>query len=201
MPTAQRLILASSSAGRRDLLTKARFRFDVQPSGVDEPPYVGFPNPRAFVQHLAYLKAQAVAARTTDAALILAADSVAWCGGEVLLKPEGRDDARRILTKLAGTTHELWTGVCLWRKADDLQFTWQEASTLTMRPWQPGELDAYLATNAWEGHSGGYAIEEEGPDPYLTVVNGTISNVVGLPVETLTHVLGWLAPELLPPAG
>jgi septum formation protein len=196
MPTPHRLILASASEGRRYLLSRAGWVFEVQPSGVDEPPFAGFPSPRSFVQHVAWLKAAAVAERSA-AGLILAADSIAWHEGEVIGKPADRDDARRILLKLAGTTHELWTGACLWRRPDDWQICFQEASTVEMRTWTTAELNAYLDSGIWEGKSGAYGIQEQG-DPYVRIVRGSVSNVIGLPMETLSGVLASLG---LPPPG
>ncbi len=163
---------------------------------MDEPPFIGFPGPRAFVQHVAWLKAEAVAQRVAEG-YVLAADSIAWHGGDVIGKPTDEADARRILERLGGTTHELWTGVCLWRRPDDWHICWQEKSLVEMRRWTPTELDAYLASGVWEGKSGAYGIQD-GNDPYVTVRAGSHSNVIGLPLETLRSVLTWLAPGLLP---
>ena len=101
-------------------------------------------------------------------------------------------DARRILRALSGTTHELWTGVCLWRRPDDMQLAWQEVSRVAMKTMSEAEVAAYLQSRTWQGCSGAYAIQE-GDDPYVRVVGGSVSNVIGLPMETLERVLGWLA--------
>jgi septum formation protein len=86
---------------------------------------------------------------------------------------------------LAGRSHELWTGVCLWRKPDGLQIAWQELSRVTMKPMTEDAISNYLCTRQWEGCSGAYAIQEEN-DPLLTV-EGSISNVIGLPMESLAR--------------
>jgi septum formation protein len=197
MPAQHRLILASASAGRRYLLSKASWPFDVQPSGVEEPPFVGFPDPRSFVAHVAWLKAAAVAPQV-GGGLVLAADSIAWQKGDVIGKPADREDARRILERLGGTTHELWTGVCLWRRPDDWQICFQEASVVEMRPWTKPELDAYLESGVWEGKSGAYGIQEQN-DPYVRLRRGSQSNVIGLPMETLAEVLRWILPDFTSP--
>jgi septum formation protein len=197
MATLQRLILASGSSGRRDLLTKAGYRFDVIPSGVDEPEGQDVTDPRRYVAELAWHKAAAIAPRVNDHALILAADSTVWFQGKIVGKPADEADARRILGGLAGTTHELWTGVCLWRRPDDVQVCWQEVSQLYFKQLTTKELEHLIATKVWEGKAGGYGIETHG-DPYLTVKTGTVSNVVGLPMESLREVLSWFAPKLLP---
>lgn len=197
MATLQRLILASGSSGRRELLSKAGYRFEVMPSGVDEPEGEDVTDPRRYVAELAWHKAAAVATRVNDPALVLAADSTVWHRGKIIGKPADEADARRILGGLSGTMHELWTGVCLWRRPDDVQVCWQERSELSFKSLTAKELDDLIATKVWEGKAGGYGIETHG-DPYLTVRTGTLSNVVGLPMESLRDVLTWFAPELLP---
>lgn len=182
-----RLILASGSAGRRELLEKAGWQFDVVPSGIEEPDGKDVTDPRTFVQDVAWRKAAAVARAVTIPALVIAADSVVWHAGSIIGKPTDLDDARRILSRLAGTTHELWTGVCVWRTTDGMQVCWQEVSRVHFKSLSALELEALLATGDWRGKSGGYGIQGEA-DPYLTVETGTISNVVGLPMETLTKV-------------
>jgi septum formation protein len=186
-----RLVLASGSPARRDLLTRAGYRFEVMPADVAEPSGQGFADARALVQHTAWLKAAAVAPRIKDG-LVLAADTVGWLHGQVIGKPANEADARRILRMLSGTEHELWTGVCLWRRPDDLQLAWQEVSRVAMANLDDAELDAYFATRLWQGCSGAYAIQED-DDPYVRVLQGSTSNVVGLPMETLSKVLSWFA--------
>src|SRR5262249_26291252 len=103
-----RLILASASLGRRELLSRAGYRFKVMHANIDEPTE-GFTDPRTFVQTVAWLKAAAVAPRV-QAALVLAADSTSWIDGKPIGKPADEADACRILRTLAGREHELWTG-------------------------------------------------------------------------------------------
>jgi septum formation protein len=93
--------------------------------------------------------------------------------------------------------------VVLWRRPDNLQLAWQEFSRVAFTGLSEAELEAYLATRTWHGCSGAYAVE--GPaDPYVRVLEGTISNVVGLPMETTMTVLDWFGgiprPSPTPPA-
>jgi septum formation protein len=185
-PQTLRLILASGSWGRRELLTQAGYTFEVMPSNVNEPE-TGFADPRSFTAAVARMKAAAVAPRV-DAGLVLAADSIGWIDGGPVLKPKDEADARRILRKLAGREHELWTGVVLWRRPDDLQICWQERSLVAFAPLTDAEIDAYLATRIWQGCAGAYAIQEK-DDPYVRVAEGSVSNVIGLPMETLARLL------------
>ena len=190
-----RLILASASPARRDLLARAGLTFEVQPANIDEPTGAGFTDARTYVAHVAWLKAAAVAARVpagAEPAWVLAADTVGWLHGEAIGKPADEADARRILRLLSGTEHALWTGVCLWRRPGDVQVAWQELSRVAMRPLTDAELDAYLQTRQWQGCSGAYAIQEHN-DPYIRVIGGSMSNVIGLPMESLQKNLALLA--------
>src|SRR4029079_10214975 len=179
---APRLILASGSPARRDLLTRYGYTFSVQPAAIEEPLEAGHGDARSYVQQIAWLQAAGVAAIVKDG-VVLAADTVGWMHGRPVLKADDEPDARRILKMLAGSVHELWTGVCLWRRPDDVQLAWQELSRVRMKPLSDAEIDDYLKTRQWVGCSGAYAIREEG-DPLLTV-EGSVTNVVGLPMESL----------------
>lgn len=188
--SSRRLILASSSPDRRALLEKAGYKLEVMPSHIDEPTGQGFTDPRHYVMTVAWLKAAAIARKVVDG-LILAADTVGWLDGQVIGKPSDVHEARRIITSLGGREHELWTGVVLWRRPDDVQIVWQECTRLHSRKLSDAELDAYLATDEWVGRSGAYAIQEDN-DPFLTIVDGNLTNVIGLPMESLQRNLKWM---------
>jgi septum formation protein len=186
-----RLILASGSPARRDLLSRAGFSFEVQPAAIDEPTGEGAADPRSFVHQVAWSKAAAVAPRIPEG-LVLAADTVGWLDGQVIGKPADENDARRILTTLGGRTHELWTGCVLWRRPDDLQIAWQERSIVFFKKLSEQELSGYVATRQWQGCSGAYAIQEK-DDPFVQLKEGSLTNVIGLPMESLGRVLDWIA--------
>ena len=185
-----RLILASGSWGRKWLMEQAGYRFEVKPSNIDEPTEARLGDCRHYVGELAWLKAEAVALAEPDG-VVIAADTVGWLHGKVIGKPEDEADARRIIKSLSGTVHELWTGVCLWHRPTDWQFCWQERSLVRMKVLSDAEIDAYLKTRKWEGCSGAYSIEFP-TDPVLTIESGSVSNVVGLPMESLEKALGWM---------
>jgi septum formation protein len=185
-----RLILASGSPARRELLTRAGYTFAVMPANIDEPAE-GFTDPRTLVHQVAWLKAAAVAPRVAEG-IVLAADTVGWLDGRPIGKPADEADARRIIRTLSGTEHELWTGTVLWRRPDGVQVAWQEKSRVAMRRLTDAEIDQYLATRTWQGCSGAYAIQEK-DDPYVHVVEGSMSNVIGLPMENTEQALRWLA--------
>ncbi len=192
-----RLILASASPARRNLLSRAGYEFEVLPANIAEPSGTTYGDVRAFVQHTAWLKAAAVAQRlqpdlTDRPALVLSADTVGWLDGHVIGKPADRDGARCILRQLNGREHELWTGVCLWQRPGDWQVAWQEVSRVFMRDMSDLELETYLDSRQWEGCSGAYAIQES-DDPYIELREGSLTNVIGLPMENLSRILAALA--------
>jgi septum formation protein len=82
--------------------------------------------------------------------------------------------------------------VCLWRRPDDLQLAWQEVTRLVFQQLTDAELYSYLATRQWQNNSGAYAIQGEN-DPYVRIVQGSLSNVIGLPMETTGKYLHWFA--------
>jgi septum formation protein len=186
-----RLILASGSLGRRELMKLHGYEFEVRPSNIPEPAEARLGDCRHYVAELAWLKAEAVAREVADGCII-AADTVGWLNGRVIGKPEDEADARRIIKSLSGTVHELWTGVCLWLRPGDWQLTWQERSLVRMKALTDAEIEEYLRTRKWEGCSGAYAIQMPN-DPYLTVEEGSVSNVIGLPMESLEKAVGWAA--------
>jgi len=165
------------------MLERAGYTIEVMPSHIDEPTGQGFTDPRHYVMTVSWLKAAAVAQQVPDG-LVLAADTVGWLDGQVIGKPADVDDARRIIRSLSGREHELWTGVVLWRRPEDVQIVWQECTRLHFRALSEAELDAYLATDQWVGRSGAYGIQEAN-DPYLRIIEGSLTNVIGLPMESL----------------
>jgi septum formation protein len=165
------------------------YEFEVRPANIDEPTEARLGDCRHYVAELAWLKAAAVAPGVEDG-IVIAADTVGWLDGKVIGKPDDEAHARRIIQSLSGTVHDLWTGVCLWVRPGDKQVTWQELSRVRMKALTDDEIEAYLKTRKWEGCSGAYAIEMP-TDPYLTVVEGTVSNVIGLPMESLSQALKW----------
>ncbi len=180
------LVLASASPRRRDLLEQLGIAFRVQAADVDEtPPPRAAPDEAA--REIARRKALAVLA-SAEGAPVLAADTIVVAAdGEFLGKPADAADARRMLGKLSGTTHRVITGVCLARAGADPQ-TASDTTTVTMRPLTPAEIDAYVASGECDGKAGAYAIQETG-DRFVLRVDGSWTNVVGLPMETVVSML------------
>jgi len=192
---ALRLILASSSPRRRQLLAEAGFDFQVLPPPVEEPsdlPAELTPARRAEV--LARFKARSVAARSPEAH-ILGADTVVAVAGQVLGKPDGRQEARAMLRRLSGTRHEVITGVALLAPGGRERVA-SESTFVTMRRMGDEEIEQYLASGEWIGKAGAYAIQETA-DRFVEGIEGSYSNVVGLPIE----LVGRMIAEVQAPPG
>ena len=185
-----RLILASGSPQRKRLLAEAGYSFEVVVPDDGEPDAAAFSDAAAYVEHTAWLKARQVASRVTDG-LVLAADTVVALGSQIIGKPADRADARRILHRLSGSEHQCLTGVCLWRRPDDFWIGGVDVTDLRMRQLSADELEAYVASDRWAGKAGAYAIQD--PDPYVWIIRGSHSNVVGLPLELVERLTKYMA--------
>ena len=184
-----RLILASASPRRQELLREAGYEFLSYPADVDEAAIARQrPNlsPEDLAAHLAGVKARMLADRFPDD-VVLAADTVVAKEAEILGKPLDANDARRILTLLSGTTHRVITGVAVVSSRNALVVTESVVSTVEMRPLSFAEVEAYIGTNQWQGKAGAYGIQD--PDPFVTRVAGCATNIVGLPMTTTARLL------------
>lgn len=182
----RQLILASGSPYRKRLLENAGYRVTAVVSGVDEPDLSEFSDLGAGLIFLAHLKARAVQ-RGGHSGLILAADTVSLAHGEILGKPKDLDDARRMLHLLSGTSHSVHTGFCLLRTHDGLSFSGIADTTISMRTWAEAEVEAYLQSGEWEGKCGAYGLQLP-VDPFVTSMQGSASNVIGIPLERLDEL-------------
>ena len=187
-----KLILASSSPRRAEILANAGLPFSVLSSAVDESPYPG-ETPAALVQRLANAKADLVTARAIGPAIILAADTVVVLDDKILGKPSSIEDARHMLQQLSGRTHSVLTGVALVRLPDGERRQFMESTLVHFRPITDEELSSYLATEEPYDKAGAYAIQGQA-GRYIPRIEGCYFNVVGLPLSrVLTELkgLGW----------
>jgi septum formation protein len=186
MPTVPRLILASASPRRKQLLLEAGHTFEIVPSDVDEPEPGPGTIPAEYVAELAWRKASAVA-RKVRHGLVLAADTACSVGGQILNKPVDRHDAERMIRLQEGRDSDVLTGLCLYR-ADCHEWVGAvELSVVRFRRLDDAERAAYLETERWRGKAGAYGIQDR--DPFVTMTRGSFSNVVGLPMERLSALL------------
>jgi len=181
------LILASRSPRRRQLLEEAGYRFEVcVPSDAAESGEVAGETPTALVTRLARQKAADVAARV-DAGLVVGCDTVVECDGRILGKPADVADARAMLEALSGREHRVLTGLCLWRVPDGEPMVRVAVATLRMDRLGARQLDEYLASGQWEGKAGAFGYQDR--LGWVHVIDGSQSNVVGLPMELLAEML------------
>lgn len=180
------LVLASASPRRRELLSRLGVPFEVVTSGADESAPAGVP-PDEVARLVARRKAESVA-RTRDDAVLGADTIVVASDGEILGKPADAADARRILRKLSGTTHRVVTGVCLATERGTRFETGSDSTSVTMRPLTDAEIEAYVASGESYDKAGAYAIQETG-DRFVVSVDGSFTNVVGLPLELVGTML------------
>jgi septum formation protein len=181
-----RLILASASPRRRELLAEAGYHFEIDASGIDEPEPEPGVIPSDYAANLAWRKARAVARRHATG-LVLAADTICSVGGIILNKPLDRADAERMIRLQEGHDTDVISGLCLYRAGRDEWLGAVELSVVRFRPLDTAERLAYLDSGRWAGKSGGYGVQDH--DPFVTVVQGSFSNVVGLPMERLAALL------------
>jgi septum formation protein len=181
-----RLILASASPRRQELLREAGYRFVVHPADIDESIYPPGLNAGGLATYLAEQKARAVANSFGDD-VVLAADTVVALAGQTFGKPADRNDARQMLSRLSGTTHRVLTGVTVVRPSSGFSRSRLVESSVQMRPLSAGEIDAYLDTNNWQGKAGSYGIQDH--DPFVTRITGSLTNIVGLPMDEARDLL------------
>ena len=181
------LILASSSPRRRQLLTEWGYTFEVVPPHESaECGICSRETPPELVARLAYQKAKDVALRL-ETGTIIGCDTVAECRGHILGKPANREHARQMLELLRGRDHHVYSGLCIWRRPDDVHRVEVDVTKLVMDTISDAALEQYLATSAWEGKAGAFGYQD-GLD-WVHVVQGSESNVVGLPMELLSRML------------
>jgi septum formation protein len=182
-----KLILASRSPRRRDLLAAAGYSFEVHPaSEMAECGVCSGETPTELVARLAYQKAADVA-RKICRGLVLGCDTVAECHGQILGKPVDEAHARQMLTTLSGREHRVLSGLCLWPAPDGPPAVRVAVTTLRMDPLTPQQLAEYLVSEQWEGKAGAFGYQD-GID-WVHVTEGSESNVVGLPMELLAEMI------------
>ena len=171
------LILASQSPRRSEILREAGIPFVVKPAHVDESVHPGEPV-EEYVRRLAGEKAMAVHTEAGD--IVLGADTVVVIGGEILGKPLDRADAVRMLAQLAGREHEVITGICLRRGAELLHD--RAVTHVWFAPLTRQEIEQYVASGEPMDKAGAYAIQGLA-SKFIERIDGSYTNVVGLPIE------------------
>jgi len=181
------LILASSSPRRRALLDEAGMDYiQVAPSVTESELLCPAISPIQHAEALAYLKARSVADHYPED-VVLAADTICELNGRILGKAGDAESARRMLAELSGTRHKVITAVAICIPGGDRLIA-SDVTEIEMKKMTPQEIDQYVAGGEWEGKAGAYAIQETA-DRYVKRIQGSFSNVVGLPMELLAVML------------
>ena len=193
------LILASASPRRSQLLADAGFVFSVAPCRLPEPtqPPPGL-SPVRWAEALAYFKASAVAREHPDA-WVLGADTLVACAGELLGKPSDAADAQRMLQLQAGRRSDVITGVALVHRAPSQRHLTHAVTGVWMRD-DPALITEYVASGDWAGKAGAYGIQTVG-DRLIERLDGSFSNVVGLPIELIVQLLATAGLQPRPTGG
>jgi septum formation protein len=186
-----RLILASNSPRRQELLKNAGFEFDVQPSGIEET-RLPTESPEDFALRLARDKALDVASRSAAGSMVLGADTVVAINGEILEKPVDAADAARMLRTLSGRTHRVITGICLVRAPGSILAWTHETTSVTFRDLSEEEIEDYVRSSEPFDKAGGYAIQGLA-SKFVPRIEGCYFNVVGLPVPRVYEILKTVA--------
>jgi septum formation protein len=187
------LILASASPRRRQLLEDAGYSFEVDPSGIEEHAPDAETFATAYAAQLAWRKAAEVAQRR-NSGLVLGVDTVCAVGGQILNKPVDRTDAERMIRLQEGRDTDVISGICLCRGDRHEWVGAVELSVVRFKRLSDREREEYIDSGRWQGKSGGYGVQDR--DPFVSVVRGSFSNVVGLPMERLATLLE-IYPQLL----
>jgi septum formation protein len=192
-----RLVLASGSPRRRELLTDAGYEFEIVVPRCDaECGVCSGEGPAELVSQLAVRKAadvrvQLAERRSSANLVVVAADTVAECDGQILGKPRDETHARQMLQQMSGRLHRVWTGVCVGpiRMETDppAPLVRVAQTTLRMDRLTDAQLDEYLDSGQWEGKAGAFGYQDR--LGWVHIVEGSESNVVGLPMELLGEML------------
>ncbi len=183
-----RLILASASPRRKELLSTLIPSFEVIPSGINEA-LIEIKDPVSFALKAAETKAESVASGT-DNGVIIAADTVVSLNGRIIGKPGDEKEAYDILSHLSESEHSVITGLCIIAKngKKTKKLMDYEKTIVKMRKLKEEEIISYLSHANWRDKAGAYAIQEHG-DKFIEYIIGDYHNVVGLPVKRLRKLL------------
>ncbi|HYF49931.1 MAG TPA: Maf family protein [Planctomycetota bacterium] len=200
LPSNVRLVLASASPRRRQILQDRGYQFELADPGEVEESISHAPTPEQLAIEKARVKAEAVAAKLHGPrpALVIGVDTLCAEGDRIIGKPLDRADAIAILTRLAGTRHRVISGLCVQPVLKDgagAPLLRAETTWVTMRRVPREEIEAYVATGEADGKAGAYAVQENG-DKFVEKIEGSFLNVVGFPLEMFERELPLLLKTL-----
>lgn len=178
------IILASRSPRRRELLELAHIPFVCEPSDIEEVMDESLPLEKR-IEQLAYQKALPIF-KQHENDVVLGADTIVYIDGMVIGKPKDEDDARQILRRLSGRTHQVTTGVALITSKEVITFS--QTSDVLFYELDEKEIEDYIQSEEWQGKAGGYAIQGYACR-FIKEIQGDYSNIVGLPIAKVYQYL------------
>lgn len=182
-----KIILASSSPRRKQLLEQTRINFEVDPSNYEED--MSYSNdPHELAKFLSLKKAQEVSQRRKEEAIIIGADSIISCNGKIYGKPHTQERAKEMLTAMSGKTHEVITGYTLINTKTNQTISNSKATKVFFKNLKEEEINSYIATGEPLDKAGAYAIQEKGAF-LVDKIEGDYNNVVGLPISDVISAL------------
>ena len=185
------VVLASRSPRRVELLQQLVADFTVTPADIDETPHA-HEDPVSYVKRLALEKARAVYTVSGAHAIVIGADTTVDLAGTIFGQPVGDDDARQMLRRLSGTTHQVHTGVAVVSAAgEEVEVV---SSTVTFLDLRPEMLEWYIGTGESVGKAGSYAIQGHG-SALVASSSGSMTNIIGLPLEETARLLRIPSPK------
>ena len=188
----EKIVLASASPRRRELLEQIGIKFDIVVSNEPEDEIDKSLSPENYTSELALMKACNVAKKLTGTkrkdSLIIAADTVVYSDGKIIGKPKDSDDAFRILKSLSGKAHEVYTGICVMRLTDGYATSKSIKTTVKFKELTDKTIKAYIKTGEPADKAGAYGIQGRGA-VLVEEICGDYFNVVGLPLSALYDVL------------
>ncbi len=182
------IILASVSSRRKELLTKAGYRFTSLSADIDESAFLTrHISPCEYTKRLALAKAKSIAEKHRGS-LVIGADTVVDFDGQIIGKPSDAKEAEQITRKLFSTVHKVITAVAIVRLSDGIEIVDSDTTTVYPKKLTPEQIAEHIESKSWRDKAGAYAIQEEG-DKFVEKIEGSLTNVCGLPMELLQQML------------
>ena len=186
--TSPELILASASPRRKELLAKAGYRFKVIIANIDESAYpVNNISPARYTEKLALAKAEKKAKDFPDS-VIIAADTIVDSNGRIIGKAVDAKDAERIIRLLFACPHRVITGLAILCINKNIKIIESVSTTVYPKKLSEKQIAEYIKSDLWKGKAGAYGIQETG-DKFVEKIEGSFTNVMGLPMERVTEIL------------
>jgi septum formation protein len=185
------LILASASPRRRQLMSEAGYEFTVVPPEVDESTFAAEQaDPVEYAKKLALAKAKSVAVKHPDS-FVIGADTIVDFQGRIIGKAADAKQAEQIIRKLFSAPHKVITGVAIVGLSDGTELVRSDSTTVYPRKMTAGQISEHIKGGSWRDKAGAYAIKETG-DKFVERIEGSLTNVMGLPMELLGALLAGL---------